>query len=181
MGVIIIFGGAWRGKMLKKFVSSVVVVTILSLLFSIPVFANGEEKPNTLGDGYEYVHRSDNFENKWFWQHEHYNGGSTTDNVNYMVSRTRSTSVNSKVDVTLKGMAAEVGFGFEVSVGTSDTVSWSADFSIGAGETALLQAGSKWVYAYGTEKRWSNGVLISQKNVSGNWSYRSVTKKTIMN
>lgn len=111
------------------------------------------------------------------WSHLHKNSSSTTDSVTYTTTRTQSSSANVSTNGVFKAMVAEVGVGYEVSWGTSRSVSTSITYGIPAYSTYLLRAGSLKSKAYGTEKLYERGVLKHTRSVSGEWTYRGYSDK----
>ncbi|MDM5352380.1 hypothetical protein QUF65_16165 [Lysinibacillus sphaericus] len=127
--------------------------------------------------GYEYIHSSSSRNNQLEFQHLAKNPSSATDSVSYSVAVTQSSSANVATSATFKSMVAEVGVSTQVELGTSTTKTLSITWSIPANSNYLLRAGSSWVQASGTEKRWSAGKVISSKTVTGKWTYTSWSDK----
>ncbi|MCH4984299.1 hypothetical protein AB4G91_11400 [Macrococcoides goetzii] len=111
------------------------------------------------------------------WTYSHYNPSSTTDTVTYQVSRTKSATASVSSSAEFGIMKNGVNIGSEVSLNTSNTISYSVTYSIPPRSKYLLRAGSERVKTNGYIVRYSNGKVSSKKYVSGNWSYRGFSDK----
>ncbi len=166
----------------------IVSLFLMTLMVSNPVQAEQITKNTViiikpLGEdlnGYEYVPKTKSYYKKQGFYHEATNLSSLPDDVTYTVSRTVNTSLNSSVSVTIDGVIAQAGFGFEVSIGVSQTRTWSQRYSIPAWTKTACTAGSLKTRVTGIQNRWTMGRLMETKNITGDWSYGSYSDKWII-
>lgn len=149
--------------------------------FTSSAFANGDvnDASPMANDmtGYEYIHSSTSKNKKTEFIHEATNPSNVTDTVSYSVAVTQSTSVNVTANATFNSMVAKVGVSTQVGLGTSRTKTITMTWTIPKKSKYLLRAGSQWIKASGTERRWNNGKIVSKKSVTGNWTYASWSDK----
>ncbi len=162
---------------MKRFISALIVSLLAVALLPGLAIGGGVTPQYEDLTGYEFVVGSVySLSDTVDWSHDHYNYGSLPDSVTYGVSRTRSASCSTSVQVSVSGLVGMVG-GAEVAVGTSDTESWSVTFNIAAYSWAELSSGSHRKKSTGTEKYWWHGVLQSSTPVNGTFSKNGYSKK----
>lgn len=168
---------------MKKVISLLLILVFVFSLTTV-VFADkgGKDDPNTyiIPPEYEYVETSETFFEIVGWDHEHYNDGSLPDTTTYTVSREVSAEITACADVTVDAVVAEASYGLEVSFGTSTSWSTSVAFTCEPYAVTLCEYGSKFDKTIGTERYYWNGILQSSQTVYADWSYRSFSRKTIL-
>lgn len=163
---------------MKHFLSFFLVVLLIIVL--LPGLALGQSIEPLAEDmtGYEYIPGTvEPLSRRQGWSHNHYNYGSLPDTVTYQVARELSVSVSSTVEVTLKGMAAELKAGFETTIGNTTTITYNTTFTCAAQKLSVLSTGSERTKVTGTEIYWVMGKPKSSKAVSGTFSDGSYSMK----
>ncbi|SOC44954.1 hypothetical protein [Ureibacillus acetophenoni] len=161
-------------KIKNKLKSVVLSVTLIASLGLSTNAQASEITPMAIDlNGYEYIHNWGTTGQEVTWQHEATNPSGITSAVTRSVSREKYSSGTYSANATFKGMQWEVGVSAEVSDGESITETTSVTWNIPPNSTYLLRFGSKFGQASGTEKYWSNGIVLRSKTVSGKWTYMS--------
>jgi hypothetical protein len=165
----------------KTFSKSIVAVLVIMILF--PSYALGRSVTPMYEDltGYEFVPgKVDTLTPSLSFNHDAENASDLPDEAEFWTTRTKSSSTTAHVDVTLKGLAAELEFGLETEWGTSTEVSWKATFSIPPWSIYNCKAGSKRSKPTGTENYWVLGRLKSSTSVSGTCTQGTYQSKTLV-
>ena len=108
---------------MKTFSKSIVAVLVIMILF--PSYALGRSVTPMYEDltGYEFVPgKVDTLTPSLSFNHDAENASDLPDEAEFWTTRTKSSSTTAHVDVTLKGLAAELEFGLETEWGTSTEV-----------------------------------------------------------
>lgn len=166
---------------MRKILVVFALALCMLIAFSVVSFASTDIIPQYYvhDDGYEYIPGSSSITTNYAFVHDAANYGYTADSVTYSAQITHSASSNTSVSASLSGMVAQVGFGFEVSLGVSYTQTASFTFSIDPRSIMRCEAGTKWGSASGTENYWEGGQLKSSRGVSGTWTHTFTNKYMI--